>query len=135
MARGARGLRALVRRLDAVRPSPLVRAIETARIVADAYGLAPGDGLPALAPGRPPGEAIDWLRAQRGLRRGAVALVGHEPHLSALAALLLAGEPAPLFTFRKGGAALLELGDAPRPGGAHLRWLATAKLLRLLGAR
>ena len=89
-------------------------------------------GIAALAPGRPPQEALDQLRTLGG---GTVALVGHEPHLSSLAALLVAGDPAPLFTFRKGGACLLEIGDAPRPGGARLRWLATAKLLRMLGAR
>jgi phosphohistidine phosphatase len=132
MIRGARGLTALVPELDAVLPSPLARAVETARILADAYGLTPGDGIPALAPGRPPQEALDRLRTLGG---GIIALVGHEPHLSSLAALLVAGVPEPLFTFRKGGACLLEIGDAPRPGGARLRWLATAKLLRMLGSR
>jgi phosphohistidine phosphatase len=132
MARGARGLRALVPELDAILPSPLARAVETARILADAYGLDPGEGLRVLAPGRPPHDAIEPLRALEG---GTVALVGHEPHLSGLAALLVAGDPAPLFTFRKGGACLLEVDGALKPGGARLRWLATAKLLRLLGAR
>ncbi|WP_242336328.1 MULTISPECIES: phosphohistidine phosphatase SixA [Anaeromyxobacter] len=133
MARGARGLMALVAELDAVVPSPLVRAVETARIVADAFELSPEEGLPALAPGHPPQELLEWLRASR--HGGTVALVGHEPHLSGLAALLVAGDPEPLFTFRKGGACLLELDGAPRPGGGRLRWLATARLLRLLGAR
>ncbi|WP_242345391.1 phosphohistidine phosphatase SixA [Anaeromyxobacter terrae] len=133
MVRGARGLAALVAELDGVFPSPLVRAVETARIVADAYGLTPEEGLPALAPDRPPQEVIAWLCARR--RDGTVALVGHEPHLSRLAALLVAGDPEPLFTFRKGGACLLTLDGTPRPGGARLRWLATAKVLRLLGAR
>lgn len=132
MIRGARGLTALVPELDAVFPSPLARAMETARIVADAYGMTPRDGLPALAPGRPPEEALDQLRTLGG---GTLALVGHEPHLSSLAALLVAGAPEPLFTFRKGGACLLEMGDTPRPGGARLRWLATAKLLRMLASR
>jgi len=132
MIRGARGLTALVPQLDAVLTSPLARAVETARILADAYGLTLGDGIPALAPGRPPQEVLDQLRTLGG---GTIALVGHEPHLSSLAALLVAGDPEPLFTFRKGGACLLEIGDAPRPGGARLRWLATAKLLRLLGSR
>lgn len=132
MIRGARGLAALVPELDGVFPSPLARAIETARILADAWGLTPGDGLAALAPGHPPQEALEHLRTLGG---GAVALVGHEPHLSSLAALLVAGDPSPLFTFRKGGACLLEIEDAPRPGGARLRWLATAKLLRMIGAR
>jgi phosphohistidine phosphatase len=132
MIRGARGLAALVPELDAVLPSPLVRAVETARILADAFGLTPGDGLTALAPGHPPQEAVEHLRT---LRTGTVALVGHEPHLSSLAALLVVGDPSPLFTFRKGGACLLEIEDAPRPGGARLRWLATAKLLRMVGAR
>lgn len=131
MARGARGLVALVPELEAIVPSPLTRAVETARILADAYGLTPAEGLPALAPGRPPQEALEHLRALGG---GAVALVGHEPHLSSLAALLVAGTSSPLFTFRKGGACLIDLGE-PRPGGARLRWLATAKLLRVLGTR
>ena len=132
MRRGARGLREIVAALDVVATSPLLRAVETAEIVVEACGPADLLELSALAPGADPGEALEWLRSRR--RDRTVALVGHEPHLSRLTALLLSGDAEPTFSFRKGGAAMLELDREPGPGAARLRWLATPSLLRKLGA-
>lgn len=134
MVGAARGLRALVEDVEAIVPSPLLRAIETAHILGATYGLAPEDPLRALEPDRPPHDSLDPLRTL-SRRAGTVALVGHEPQLAALAALLLADAPTPFFALRKGGACLLEVAGAPRPGHARLQWLAPAKLLRTLGGR
>ena len=59
-----------------------------------------------------------------------MALVGHEPGLSALTSWLLFGDgtSAP-FAFRKGAAACLEL-EQWAPGSAALQWFAPPKLLR-----
>jgi phosphohistidine phosphatase len=77
---------------DALLTSPLVRAVQTAELVAQALGhMAPVAVLPALAPGHAPRSVAEYA-----LNLGAgVALVGHEPGISALGALLLAGKNFP----------------------------------------
>ena len=71
-------------------------------------------------------------RSARSSERDAVAVVGHEPHLSELVSLLLAGDAdAVALDLKKGAVVRLDLtGDA-----AVLRWVATPKMLRLLSPR
>lgn len=131
--RGARGLKRLVPELDVVAASPLRRAAETAELLAEAYGGARGARpvrVDALAPDADPADLLAWLRRQPA--RARVAVVGHEPHLSAAIALLLAGRGAPFLALRKGGACLLALPRRAAPGSATLRWLLTAGQLRRL---
>jgi phosphohistidine phosphatase len=86
----ARGLR-----LDWVWSSPLVRAVQTAELVAAACGFAGAiEVSPRLAPGGSVRQLLDELAAQGG--PGAV--VGHEPMMSALAAVLCRAQ---LVGFRK----------------------------------
>ena len=90
----ARGLARLLREqkveLDAVVSSPLPRAVQTAELVADGIDyLGPIEILRGLAPGAHPRRAAEEI----AIRGGAVAVVGHEPGISALGALLL-GLPA-----------------------------------------
>jgi len=130
MAAAARGLRALVPDLEAVASSPLKRAIETAEILARAYDGHQVERLSALAPGGSAEDVLEWLSGQGA---ACVALVGHEPDLSSLASWLLLDAVAPLFTFKKGGACLLEFGETLEAGEAALRWLLQPKHLRGLG--
>jgi phosphohistidine phosphatase len=86
--------------------SPLVRARQTADLQAEKLQLiAPLCGVASLAPGNSP-QAI-----ARRLARMArpLALVGHEPHLSTLASLLVVGaaEP-PVFELKKCSVLALE---------------------------
>jgi phosphohistidine phosphatase len=83
--------------------------------------------LPALAGGDPE-PLLDALEAYS--RRRLVALVGHEPQLSSLLALLLGTRDAERLTFRKGGAALVDLPRGPRESG-RLLWYLPPRLLRL----
>jgi phosphohistidine phosphatase len=66
--------------------SPLVRAVQTAELVAAGlHSDAPVEIVPALAPD---GSPRDVVAAVRGLPAGsAVMLVGHEPSMSAIGAL------------------------------------------------
>lgn len=128
---GVRGLRRIVKSIDLLATSPLVRATETGAILADRYGGIRTVRLAELAPDAKPAALLGWLRAQR---RATIALVGHEPHLSALVELLLTGKPAGFVGLKKGGACLLSLPKPASAGGAELRWLLTAGLLRRLGA-
>ncbi|MFO0583776.1 MAG: histidine phosphatase family protein [Anaeromyxobacter sp.] len=133
MKEGAKGLRELVPAVSAVVSSPLRRAEETARLVAAAWRVDV-QLLPALAPGRDPRALLRWLSARKN--GGApLALVGHEPSLSTLLALLVTGRRTPFLELKKGGACLLELDAAPsaRKGGvARIEWVLTARALRLL---
>lgn len=70
---------------------------------------------------------VGVLRERAGAE--SLALVGHEPDLSELAARLLAGkEDAIAIEMKKGGVASLVV-DEDLSGGT-LRWLATPKILR-----
>src|SRR3954463_14798755 len=78
MRRVAEGLTTLVSKIDLLATSPLVRAVQTAEIVASQYDCEPVT-VEALAPGKDLDEVVKWLRGQRG---ETVAVVGHEPDLS-----------------------------------------------------
>lgn len=124
----ARGLHRLVDPIDVLATSPLARAIETGALLAAACGISRTIRLRELSPGAPPAALLRWLRG-RGAR-ATVALVGHEPHLSELVGVLLAGRPAGFVKLKKGGACLLALDGAPAPGRGELRWLLTPSQLR-----
>ena len=71
--------------------SPLVRAVQTAEILADRAGLR--DEVMAVAELSPGREATEMPARLTGYAaRGPLALVGHEPGLSALVAALLGPE-------------------------------------------
>jgi phosphohistidine phosphatase len=85
-----RVLRDLGIELDAILTSPLVRAVQTAELLAERTDyIEVIEALPALAPGIPPRIAATEL-STRGAQ---VAVVGHEPGLSMLGAYLT-GRPA-----------------------------------------
>jgi phosphohistidine phosphatase len=130
MKRAARGLARLAPRVDLLATSRLVRAVQTARILASALGLDRFEEIPQLAPGSRPETLAAWLRVRRA---GAVAVVGHEPHLGRLVAWLVTGSQQPPLVLRKGGACLLRFSGAVRGGTAELRWFASPSLLRRLG--
>jgi len=129
--RAAGGLRRVALGVDDVLSSPYVRARQTAEILRDAAGWPSAVLSERLEATRSPAEAVSLLtRQDRGL---SVALVGHEPFLSSLASLLLAGdEDAIGLELKKGGVICLGFPADCEPGHAVLRWHATPKLLRRL---
>jgi len=121
-----RGLGALDVRLDVVLPSPWRRAVETARMLARLGGAEP---LPVDELLGEPGEAL--LGRLAAASRECVAVVGHEPWLSELASLLVAGETAAArLRLKKGGVAHLE--GEPVPAGMELVELLPPRVLRRL---
>jgi phosphohistidine phosphatase len=125
--RVAEGLATLVPKIDLLATSPLVRAAQTAEIVADHYDCK-SVTLDALAPEGDPHKTVHWLGVQRSVR--IVALVGHEPDLGTLAGYLLTGKPSSFLDLKKSGACLLEVNDPPKPGDAILEWLLPPRVLR-----
>lgn len=131
MAVGAAGLVRVLPHLDVIASSPLVRAVQTADVLATAYGHDRVERVAALAPGGDFDAVVDWL--ERHEPESVVALIGHEPDLSELVTYLLLNAAAPFFSFKKGAACLLEFEGRIAPGEAELRWLLAPKQLRALG--
>ncbi len=128
----AAGLARQVEEIDALVTSPLVRAAQTAEIVAQAYPAVHLEELPALAPGGSPERVAEWLQEQPP--DACVALVGHEPDLSTLVSWLMTGKKRPCVVLKKGAAALLEVPHPVRSGTATLLWLLGARQLGALGS-
>jgi phosphohistidine phosphatase SixA len=86
----------------------------------------------ALATGASPVETLRQLRAWADVE--ALMLVGHEPTLSRLAALLLTGSPdGAAIEMKKGACLALEIDRLAPPGGAALAWRMPPRALRLVG--
>jgi phosphohistidine phosphatase len=127
----ARGLRRLDLRPDRIVTSPLPRASATAEIVAGVLGaedrLETADVLRAGSDAR----AIrDWLRQRTESR---LMIVGHNPSLTELIALLVVGEGSrsPICELKKGGIAALRPSPSS-PDRFELHWVATPRLIRRL---
>lgn len=102
--------------------SPLVRAVQTAELLADALGLSHVEVHPGLVPMK--GAARNVLKLARDVGPG-WALVGHNPSLERAAALAL-GQALP-DKLRKGCAVALR----PEGHGFTLQWmLAPGRSLR-----
>lgn len=130
MRRAARGLASLDDRLDLILSSPLVRARQTADILAGAFTPTPAIAtVEALAPGGASAEVIAEI--QKHARKRRIALVGHEPGLGELAARLMGARHA--VPLKKGAVARIDL-DAESPAVlGTLRWLLPPRVLRALG--
>ena len=131
MKAAARGLARVVPEIDVLASSPLLRAAQTADIVARGYGGVEMQTVEELSPERRPDELLGWLRTHQPDET--VAVVGHEPHLGFLAGWLLTGRNDSFVYFKKGGAVLLEFDDPPAGGNAVLAWARPPRLLRWLG--
>jgi phosphohistidine phosphatase len=123
-ARGRERSRAVLERLvalgltvDRLLSSPLLRARQTAEIAVTAGWAAQLSLAAELAPG---GAALDslprWCQACPG---DSLALVGHEPDLSELAARLI-GASAGCLDLRKAGLIQLRLSEQATSGRARL---------------
>jgi phosphohistidine phosphatase len=130
MRKGANRLRSQLRGIDLLACSPLLRARETADLIARAFGDLPIVERPELDYRYPPEAVLDWLA--QGPTEGLVVAVGHEPQLGLLSGLLLADASRPLIAFRKGGMALIEFDGRAAAGEGVLQWALTFGQLRSL---
>jgi phosphohistidine phosphatase len=127
----ASGLRAINPNFDCILTSPLVRATQTADLVAEAYSNNPHPQvLPALSPDVSPREAISAFAPFA--RHGKVLVVGHEPQLSKLVALMLTPDGIVSIRFKKGACVAVDLPRAVEPGAGELLWMLTQRQLRKL---
>jgi phosphohistidine phosphatase len=132
MRLAARGLRTLGDRFDVIISSPLVRALQTAEIVArEVKHKSPIEICPALAPGLSPELLFQFLGGFPDAQR--VLLVGHEPDLGNFALTLLGGARPDRFPLRKGGVCRVDVDHLPPDGTGTLVWAVTPRILRDLG--
>ena len=132
MRRASKGLRELVSAPGLVATSPLVRARETAEIVAAAFGVTRIETVDALRPESSYDDLVAWLGTRSAEDGQLTALVGHEPHLGGLVTWLMTGSAQSRVELKKGAACLLAFDGAPSRGEGTLRWLATPSVLRSL---
>jgi phosphohistidine phosphatase len=121
------GMRKLGVEIDEIFTSPLIRAKQTAELMAAGLpGKPTVRTLDALAPGHTPGSVMAQLA--RAAKRRRIALVGHEPDLGELAAHLIgAGRALP---FKKGGACRIDVESLTSRRAGALSWFVQPKLLR-----
>ncbi|MBS0171119.1 MAG: histidine phosphatase family protein [Nitrospira sp.] len=126
-----RGLLALHLHPTQILSSPLTRARQTAailhallqhtlhiRITSALEPEAPSDAILSFL-ATLPADAVVWC-------------IGHEPHLSTTAGLLLTGSSCSGLSLKKAGACLIEMAPSMRPGTGRLDWWLTAAQLRAL---
>jgi phosphohistidine phosphatase len=124
--RTARALAGLVR-ADIVLTSPLLRAKQTAEILArqwEGVGLQESE---SLGNGSRPRFEQEVARLPSAT---VVAAVGHEPHVSGWTADWLGAGSGGGFPFKKGGAALIDFEDGVRTGLGRLVFFLPPKILK-----
>jgi phosphohistidine phosphatase len=127
----AQGLVRLGVGFDWIVSSPLVRAVETAKIVAETMG---GDVPLDLCDDLRPGGAAEALIAflSKHANRKRILVVGHEPDLSELAGRLIGAGHRAHLALKKGGCCLVEFNDFPPKSPGKLIWWLTPRVMRKL---
>jgi len=118
--KAARAFGNLGRKLDLVLTSPLVRAVQTAEILAGATEHREVAVLEELDPGVGIAQLLEALGKRVGKSK-AVALVGHEPQLSSVLSALC-GVSQEEFELKKGAIVRLDVASLPRPKFVAPRW-------------
>ena len=112
--------------------SPLLRAIETAKIVRRSLRVQAAVQIDdALLPDAAPNRLLSIL--QDLPRESCVLCIGHEPQLGMAASVFLSGRASASFPLKKAGACLIQLSIPPKPGQGVLRWWLTPSQLRAIG--
>ncbi len=112
---------------DHIITSPLVRTKQTADVFAESLKSKPSvSSSDALAPAGTSTAVIQELA--KHMRKGRIALVGHEPNIGELAGRLI-GARMPL-EFKKGGICRIDFEVFPPKGIGQLRWFVTPRMLR-----
>ena len=100
--------------------SPLLRAEQTAQPVREQLGVKNLFMTEYLIPGNDPRQLLEQINAHQD---DSILLVGHEPLLSELIAMLVAGGTELRIEIKKSSVALLETTPPVRRGHGLLKWL------------
>jgi phosphohistidine phosphatase len=132
MREAARGLARLGVQLDLILTSPLVRAVETAEIVAEAMSLKKDEirQTQHLRPGSMPDQLFAEIKKHGS---SSIALVGHQPDLGDIVSRLVAGSGGLSAELKKGGVCCITITETVPSLRGDLAWLLTPRQLRLYG--
>lgn len=131
MRRHASALRRLGAQVSEIWTSPLIRARQTAEILADTFDPRPP--IEVVKSLEPSGHFEELLtRFEAAADRQAIALVGHEPFLGEFASFLIGGPRNLALPFKKGGVACIEIEEFRPPLRGALQWLLTPKIMGLM---
>ena len=126
---GVHRLKRLDVAIDEIFTSPLVRAKQTAELLAAGIEGKPSVKiLEALAPGHTATATMAQLA--KAAKRRRIALVGHEPDLGELAAHLIGATRA--LPLKKGGICRIDVESLTSKRAGALIWFVTPKVLRHL---
>lgn len=123
----AKGLRALGVEFDLILSSPYVRALQTAEILSDVFKKKKTAYSDNLIPIGDPDLLLAEINEKYTV--DSLAIVGHEPYLSTLVSLLVAGGAPVDVSFKKGGVCRLATDDLHHTRKATLEWLLTPGVL------
>jgi len=125
-------LRAMELRCDVILSSPLVRARQTAEIIAAELKLKKRLALAnELKPGGAVKKLVQKISGLKSVPEN-MLLVGHEPDLGELISLFVTGHAGGGFALRKGGLAKLEIEKFRAGKCATLTWLLTPAQMKLM---
>ena len=127
----ARAFGKLGRKLDLILTSPLIRAVQTAEILAGETGAAEVAILPELDP-KFEAESARLALAARAGEAEAVAIVGHEPQISAVLAAL-SGVSQEEIAMEDGAIVRLDVVTLTNGAAADPRWWLKPKGIRKKG--
>ena len=123
----AKALATLGVTFDLIVSSPLTRTRQTASVFADYLPKKPPVELSdALAPAGTPADVMQEIAKHAG--KGRIALVGHEPNIGELAAVLI-GARAPI-EFKKGAICRIDFDGLPPKSLGMLRWFMPPRILK-----
>jgi phosphohistidine phosphatase len=115
---------------DLMLTSPFVRARQTAELLLEAGLCETLEEATYLAPNGDITTWVSWLATWQPGEKGSLALVGHEPNLSAWAEILIRGDAKGGIELKKAGVIGLSLPDNGTPiGRSRLFWLVPPRLL------
>ncbi len=111
--------------------SPLIRARQTAEIIANTFNHHQNINIiQSLAPGYSFSDLYKDLKAHSPFEE--IFLVGHEPSLSLLASHLLWANDKLNISFKKASVCRIDIYDIPPTTPGTLKWILTPKLIQSL---
>ncbi|HTY08244.1 MAG TPA: phosphohistidine phosphatase SixA [Candidatus Edwardsbacteria bacterium] len=132
MLQAVRGMKAVGLAFDCILASPVLRAKQTAEIVAgvfDAMNIL--EFSPHLSTAGDARSLVKQINDQYGDRRD-ILLAGHEPYMSSLVSRLAGGDQGLSVDFKKGSLCLLQIETLRWGKCATLCWLLTPGQLRAI---
>lgn len=133
MKKNAVGMAKIIDDIGLIISSPLIRAVETARIAANELKYNKEIIITEyLIPGNKLQDLYNFLDQYKNVK--SIMLVGHEPHLSYLASNLI-GRDESVIEFKKGGLCLIQKKDISSVKPGILIWSVTPKQLRLISLK